>query len=81
VVEDGVSVAAGFKSVVLVVTDTNQGSIVFLNWIEPFLWEAAQVVAIDVPAHIGYEFVGKGLMWLWRELAFEVNAMAEKDLH
>jgi len=47
-----------------------------IDWVYPFLWEAAQVAAIDVPAHIGYEFVGGGLMWLWENLAEEVKDMA-----
>jgi len=80
IVADGVSVAVGFKSVVLVTTSTNAGSAIYLGWIEPFLWEAAQVAAIDVPAEIGIEFVGRGLEWLWEGLAGEVYAMAEAEL-
>lgn len=80
IVADGVAVVVGFPSVVLVPTATNAGSQIYLEWIEPFLWEAAQVAAIDVPAEIAIEFLGSGLIWLWNELAQEVYAMAEQDL-
>jgi len=49
-VEDGVVVAAGFTQVVLVQTDTNQGNRIWIEWLEPFLWEAAQIAAVDAPA-------------------------------
>jgi len=79
IVADGVSIAPGFPSKIITITDTNQGSIIFIDWIEPFLWEAAQVAAIDVPAHIGYNFFGKGLEWLWENLAEEVKDMAIQE--
>lgn len=76
IVEDGVVVAAGFTKVVLVQTDTNQGMRVYYEWIEPFLWEAAQIAAVDTPARMIYEGLFLGLAYLWNGLRYEVDAMA-----
>jgi len=78
IVEDGVVVAAGFSQVVLVQTDTNQGSRLWIEWIEPFLWEAAQITAVDTPAMIIYEGLHYGLQWMWDNLRFEVDAYAQE---
>jgi len=79
IVKDGVSVAEGFPSKVIVATSTNQGDVILIDWLYPFLWEAAQIGAIDVPAHIAYGFFGGGLMWLWENLAEEVTDFAEEN--
>jgi len=50
-----------------------------VNWLYPFLWEAAQVAAIDVPAHIVYEGLGGGLRFLWENLAEDVKDMVEAE--
>lgn len=76
IVEDGVVVAAGFTKVVLVQTETNQGSRVYYEWIEPFLWDAAQIAAIDAPSMVLYEGLFLGLQWLWDNLRHEVNDFA-----
>jgi hypothetical protein len=76
-VEDGVVLAAGFPSVVLVQTDTNQGSRLWLEWIEPFMWEAAQIVAADAPSRMIYEGLHYGLQFLWNELRFVVDQYAK----
>merc|ERR1719263_2294257 len=76
IVEDGVVVAAGFQKVVLVQTETNQGSRIYYEWIEPFLWEAAQIAAVDSSSMIIYEFLFQGLQWLWDNLRWEVRAEA-----
>lgn len=77
IVKDGVVVAAGFSNVVLVKTDTNQGDQVYYEWIEPFLWEAAQIAAVDTPARMIYEGLFLGLAYLWNGLRYEVDAMAQ----
>jgi hypothetical protein len=76
-VEDGVVVAAGFTQVVLVQTETNQGNRIYIEWIEPFLWEAAQITAADAPARIIYEGLHYGLQYLWNGLRFEVDQYAK----
>jgi hypothetical protein len=78
-VADGVVVAAGFTSVVLVQTETNQGNRIYLEWIEPFLWEAAQIAAVDVPGEIIYEGLFMGLQFLWDNLRFEVDLYAQEQ--
>jgi hypothetical protein len=78
IVEDGVVVAAGFTKKVLVPTDTNQGSRIYYEWVEPFLWEAAQIAAIDTPSMIIYEGMYLGLQYLWNGLRFEVDEMAQQ---
>jgi hypothetical protein len=76
-VEDGVVLAAGFPSVVLVQTETNQGSRLWIEWIEPFLWEATQIVAADAPSRMIYEGLHYGLQFLWNELRFVVDQYAK----
>lgn len=76
IVEDGVVVAAGFKKVVLVQTDTNQGSRVYYEWIEPWLWEGAQILAVDTPSVMIYEGLYLGLAFLWDNLRHEVDKFA-----
>lgn len=76
IVEDGVVVAKGFKSVILVKTDTNAGSQIFYEWIEPFLWDAAQIAAVDTPSMILYEGLFMGLQFLWDGLRWEVHHFA-----
>lgn len=77
IVSDGVVVAAGFDSKVLVITPTNQANKnpvkevvekvgydynqLLTKWIYPFLWDAAQVGVVDAPSMIGYEFLSLGL--------------------
>jgi hypothetical protein len=73
IVEDGVVVAAGFTKTVLVKTDTNQGSTVYYEWVEPFLWEAAQIAAVDAPSYMLYEGLFLGLQYLWHGLTYEVD--------
>jgi hypothetical protein len=77
-VEDGVVVAEGFSSVVLVKTETNQGNRLYLEWIEPFLWESAQIAAVDAPAEMIYEGLFLGLQFLWNNLRFEVATYAKE---
>lgn len=79
IVSDGVTVASGFPSVVLVRTSTNQGSLIWIEWIEPWMWYMAQISAVDVPAMILYEGVSMGAEWFWEELAQEVEVMAASD--
>lgn len=79
IVADGVAVAPGFTSVVLVRTETNGGSMVWIEWIEPWLWAVAQICGIDAPAAVFYEFLSLGLVWLWNELAQEVYDLAKAD--
>lgn len=79
VVSDGVTVAAGFPAKVLVKTSTNQGSVVWEEWIKPWLWEAYAWCLIESPGMIFYNFNSLGLTWLWNELAIEVRALAEAD--
>lgn len=76
IVADGVVKATGFPSKVLVPTSTNQGDLIFIEWIEPFLWEATQVLAVEVPANIVYNGLYGGLAWVWRELSYEVKDLA-----
>jgi len=78
IVEDGVVVAAGFTKKVLVQTETNQGSRIYYEWVEPFLWEAAQIAAVDTPSMIIYEGMYLGLQYLWDGLRHEVNDMAQE---
>lgn len=75
IVEDGVVVAAGFTRTVLVDTPTNAGSKIYYDWIEPFLWEAAQIAAADTPTVIAYEGLYLGLQFLWNGLRFEVDLL------
>lgn len=49
---------------------------VYYEWIEPFLWEAAQIAAVDTPARMIYEGLFLGLAYLWNGLRYEVDAMA-----
>jgi hypothetical protein len=77
IVEDGVVVAAGFKPTVLVKTETNQGSAVLINWIYPWLWESAQIGAVDVPSMMIYELIYLGLQYLWNGLRWEVKLYAD----
>jgi len=60
----------------LVETPTNRGSAVWIEWIEPFLWSAAQIGAIDTPTTIVYEGLWLGLAWVWRGLNGEVADLA-----
>lgn len=79
IVADGVAVAPGFTSVVLVRTDTNADSLLWIEWIQPWLWGCAQIAGVDTPAAIFYEFLSLGLVWLWNELAQEVYDLAKAD--
>jgi hypothetical protein len=43
-IENGVvKVETGFKPIVVAPSDSNVGDQVYIEWIEPFLWEAAQI--------------------------------------
>ena len=79
IVKDGVVVAAGFPSVVLVRTSTNQDSLIWIEWVEPWMWYVAQITSIDVPAMIILEGASMGAEWLWEELAQEVETLAASD--
>lgn len=78
VVENGVTTAEGFKAVILVPSAANAGDQIWVSWIEPFMWEALQIVAVDVPADIFYNGLYGGLAWVWHELAYEVEEMARQ---
>jgi len=54
----------------------------YVNLIEPWLWESASILAVDVPSMLLYEGFWVGLQFLWNGLAGEVNDLArsiEKD--
>lgn len=51
---------------------------IWYNWLEPFLWEAAQIAAVDTPSVIIYEGLFLGLQWLWDNLRMEVKDMANE---
>lgn len=72
-VEDGVVLAEGFPRVVLVQTDTNAGAQIYYEWLEPFLWEAAQIAAVDAPSEMLYNGLALGLQFVWNGLRFEVD--------
>jgi hypothetical protein len=72
VVADGVTVAVGFPAKVLVQTSTNQGAMVWVEWLAPFCWAALQVVVVDAPSLMAYNFQSFGLVWLWNALSEEV---------
>jgi len=42
------------------------------------MWEALQVLAIDVPANIFYNGLYGGLAWIWYELGIEVKDFAKQ---
>jgi len=77
IIADGVVAAAGFAPKILVVTSTNQGSVIWIDWVEPFLWEAAQVLTVDAPSNIVYNGLYGGLAWVWKELSYEVKDLAK----
>lgn len=77
-VKDGIVMAAGFPRTILVKTSTNAAGQIYYAWIEPFLWEAAQIASIDTPATIVYEGLWLGLAFLWRNLNAEVADLAEE---
>jgi len=81
-IENGVVRAPGFKPIVVFPNDSNIGDSMYVEWIEPFLWEAASIGAVDVPSMLIYEGFWLGLQFMWNGLAGEVNALArsiEKD--
>lgn len=81
-IENGVVRAEGYKPIVLVPNDSNVGDLIYVGWIEPFLWEGAQIAAIDTPSVMLYEGLWLGLQYVWQGLAGEVNDLArsiEKD--
>lgn len=80
IVADGVAVASGFPSVVLEVTATNGGWIIWLDWIMPWAWSIVQTLLIDAPVLSLYEFWAIGLTWLWNDLSKEVIDMAEEHM-
>jgi len=55
--------------VVLVKTATNAGSQVWIEWLEPFCWGALQIVVVDTPGLMMYNFLTITAIWLWNELA------------
>jgi len=69
VVANGVTTAPGFKAMILVPSAANAGDQVWVEWMEPFFWEAAQIIAVDIPADIFYNGLYGGLAWVWHELA------------
>jgi hypothetical protein len=56
--------------------DSNVGDAIYVGWIEPFLWEGAQIAAIDTPSVMMYEGLWLGLQYVWQGLAGEVNDLA-----
>lgn len=81
-IENGVVRAAGYKPIVVFPNDSNIGDSMYVNWIEPWLWESASILAVDVPSMLLYEGFWVGLQFLWNGLAGEVNDLArsiEKD--
>lgn len=78
-VEDGVAVAPGFAGKVLVKTSSNQGAVIWYDWLEPWCWEIYAWFLIESPGAIFFNFISLGLTWLWNELAIEVEAMAVAD--
>lgn len=79
IVADGVATAAGFPAKILTLTSTNQGAVILIDWIYPFLWAMLQNAAIEAPSMIFYNFVAYGMVWIWGELAQEISAFAESE--
>lgn len=46
------------------------------DWMYPFLWESAQIGAVDAPTMMAYEFLSLGLQYLWYGVSAEVNKLA-----
>lgn len=80
IVADGVAVASGFDSVILVRTPTNGGAAFWLEWIQPWLWSMFQTTVIDAPSMTAYSFWSLGLTWLWNGLSGEVLDMAKEHM-
>jgi len=77
IIEDGVVVADGFAKVVLVKTASNAGQQIWYDWLEPMLWESAQIVAVDTPSVMIYEGLFLALQWFWDNLRKDVKDMAD----
>jgi hypothetical protein len=48
------------------------------DWIEPFLWQSAQIASVDAPSMMIYEGIFLGLQFVWNGLRFEVDSLARE---